>query len=103
VSRLLASWDLHYSMSASRQPKTGVTFRSPQSWLPPLPATVGETVDHVCRQNLCRPADPRLTDTTAQRIDLPAATVLRTFDDLKSYRLPRLLAAILDTPEHMSR
>ena len=103
MSRLLASWDLHYSLSASRQPKTGVTFRSPQSWLPPLPATVGETIDHVSRRILCRPAGNRLINTVAQRIDLPAETVLRTFDDLRSYRLPRLLAALLDTPEHMSR
>ena len=103
VSRLLASWDLHYSMSASRQPKAGVTFRSPQSWLPPLPATVGETIDHVSRQLLGRPAGAKLTTTVSQRIALPPETVLRTFDDLKSYRLPRLLAAVLDTPEHLSR
>ena len=103
VSRMLGSWSLHYRTAGRWQPDTGVTFRTPESWLPPLPATVAEVIDHVSGQFLCPPADSRLTSVVAGRIDLPASTQLRTFDDLRSWRLARLLAAVLDTPEHMSR
>ena len=103
VSRLLACWDLHYAAAISKKPATGATFRTPQSWLPPLPATVAETIDHVCRQLVCRPAGTKMTTPVSQRIALSPDAVLRTFDDLKSYRLSRLLAAVLDTPAHMSR
>lgn len=103
VSRLLSLWGLHYGMAGRYQPTTGVTFRTPQSWLPALPATLAEVIDHVCRQLLCRPADARLTSVVAQRIALSPDTRISTFDDLRSWRLPRLLAAVLDTPEHMSR
>ncbi len=103
VSRVLACWDVHYALAAGHQPHSGAVRRTPQSWLPPLPATVGEIVDHVCRQLLCRPADARLIAVVSQRIGLSSGTVIRVFDDLRSWRLPRLLAAVLDTPEHMSR
>jgi len=103
VSRLLSAWNLHYRMAGSQLPTTGVTFRTPQSWLPPLPATVGEIIDHVSQQLLCRHATTRLTSVVAQRIDLPATTTIRVFDDLGTWRVARLLAAVLDTPEHMSR
>ena len=103
VSRLLASWDLHYLMAAGNLPDTGVTFRRPQSWLPRLPATVEETVEHVCRQLVSRRAGAKMTAAVSERIGLSPDTVLHTFDDLKDHRLPRLLAAVLDTPQHMSR
>ncbi|MBA2638569.1 MAG: DUF1800 domain-containing protein [Nocardioidaceae bacterium] len=103
VSRLLASWNVHYGMAGRYQPTTGVTFRTPESWLPPLPASVVDIVDHVCRQLLCRPADARLVSVVAQRIALSADTQILVFDDLRSWRLQRLLAAVLDTPEHMTR
>ncbi len=103
VSRLISCWSLHYAMAGAWQPGTGVSFRAPESWLPPLPSTVAGVVDHVSRQLLCRPADARLIAVVAERIDLPPDTPIRTFDDLRAWRLPRLLAAVLDTPEHMSR
>lgn len=105
VSRLLACWNIHYGLAAGYSPKTGITYRTTASWLPDslLPTTVAALIDHVCRQLLCRPADDRLTAAVAQRINLAASTPLRSMDDLKSWRVPRLVAAVLDTPEHMSR
>lgn len=102
VSRMLMSWSIHYSV-ARRMPANGATFRDSASWLPPLPATLGEVIDHICRQILGRPSNIRLRRIASERIDLPVNTTVRTFADLGESRIPLLLAGVLDTPEHMKR
>lgn len=103
TSRMLGSWQVHWSLSGGFYPQTGVDYRSRASWLPRLPARFDEVVDHVARQLLGRPASAQMLKAASTYTELSPSTRIRKPDDLSPFRLTKLLATLLDTPAHMSR
>jgi len=103
VGRILGSFHLHGVASNGVNPADGVTYRNIAAWLPPLPATLQEIVDHVSGQLLARRPTARMSKAVAQRLGVQLTDNFRTFDELRDYRARRMLACLLDTPQHMSR
>jgi len=103
VGRMLGSFHLHGVLANGSSPATGVTYRKLPAWLPAFPATVQQIVDHVSSQLLARRPTARMSTAVSQRLEFPLDRVIRSFDELADYRARRLLACLLDTPQHMSR
>jgi len=103
TSRMLGSWQVHWTVAGGYFPATGVTYRPNAAWLPALPARFDEVVDHVCRKLLSRAATTRMQQAASIYTGLSAGTRIASPDDLSPYRLAKLLATLLDTPAHMNR
>ena len=68
-----------------------------------------EYVDHLCHTWLGRPADDRLLKAATQAVTGPesweivtASTTVTSKHALASWLFPRLVSALLDTPDHMT-
>ncbi|MGH3498505.1 MAG: DUF1800 domain-containing protein [Nocardioidaceae bacterium] len=103
ASRMLNSFNVHHLAAGGYYPVEDVTYRTAASWLPRLPASLGEVVDHVCRQALTHPATPEIKSAVAVRLGMPMRTPIRDRAQMPAYRMARLLGTVLSTPLHMSR
>lgn len=109
ASRLFASYDMHQSLSGGWWPKEAATYRTAASWLPATSLRFDAYVDHLCRTWLGRSADARLIQAATQAVTGPekwaiitASTVVDSKHSLASWLFPRLVSALLDTPDHMT-
>ncbi|MDQ3104055.1 MAG: DUF1800 family protein, partial [Actinomycetota bacterium] len=103
ASRMLASWTTHQSLSGGWTPSSGVTYRQWSTWLPALPATVGEIVDHVCRGLLGRQSTARQRQAAATRTGMSVNQRVASLTGFGEQRVVQVLAALLDGPAHMTR
>ncbi len=108
-SRLFASYDMHQSLSGGWWPKEAATYRTAASWLPTTSLRFDTYVDHLCRTWLGRAADARLLKAATEAVTGPqtwavvtASTVVTSKHALTSWLFPRLISALLDTPDHMT-
>lgn len=101
--RALASVDLHWAVATRGWPQAQVVHREPASWLPPLPTTLRDLVDHLSRLLLQRPASTRLLEACELAVATPVATELTETHPVVVHHVGRLLAAVLDQPEHYAR
>ncbi|HEY7042596.1 MAG TPA: DUF1800 domain-containing protein, partial [Nocardioidaceae bacterium] len=103
ASSVLNSFDTHYSLSGGWIGEKGsVTYRTRRSWLPEKALRFDHFVDHLCRVLLGRPSNDRLQHAARQATGCRSAEIVDADHQLVSWMMPRLLTAILDTPEHMS-
>ncbi len=103
VSRVLNSFEAHLSAAGGWWPTGQVRYREPLSFLPRLPATLGQVVEHVSKELLSRPATRELRAAVSAKLDLRLDHELRSPDEFGGWRMVPLLATVLDTPAHMSR
>jgi hypothetical protein len=105
VNRVLRSFEFHHNAAAGWWPSQDVTYRSDTQWLRGLsfPCSLDRVTDHVSRQVLCRPATPQLKRAVAARLDMARTDELRSIDDMRMWRLGYVLAAALNSPDHMHR
>ena len=105
ASRLLASFDVHYSMSAGWWPKHA-GYHSATDWVPLTGSQsmrFDALVDHLSRRLLCRAANHRVLDACCVATGLGPADSITIGDPLVMSGMAGLLATVLDSPEHMSR
>ena len=100
--RMLGSWLFHRTLGGG-SPSSGATHRTPESWLPALPARLDTIVDDMSRELLCRPATSALRTAASTCLGIPEDQVISRFDDLRSWRISLLVSTILNTPQHMTR
>lgn len=106
ASRILASFQTHYSMAGGWWPKQDATYHAMKDW---VPITGSEAirfdalVDHLSRRTLCRPAGTRFTEACCLATGLAADAQITTDHQLVRWGMPKLLTTVLDSPEHMSR
>jgi hypothetical protein len=103
ASRLLASFDTHYSMAGRWWPKQDMTYREPVSWMPAPSVRFDALVDHLCKQLLGKPAPRRLLNACTQATGIGAATTITSSHTIMRWQFPVLLTTLLDTPDHMHR
>jgi len=104
ASRILGSLDMHYSLAGQWVGEKGsARFRPHASWLPADRVRLDRLVDHLSRLLLGRPASDRLQTAARQAVGYRAGEVIDRDHAIVQWLMPRLLTAILDTPEHMSR
>ena len=104
VSRMLNAFRVHQLLAGGYQPSRDVVYRQAHEWLPRrLPTSLGAVVNRVSVKLLARPASDTLQAAVATRLGLPMTTRIRSRQDMADWRMVRLLATVLDTPEHMTR
>ncbi len=103
ASRMLAAFDVHYSLSGQWWPSKGATFTPHAAWLPQKEIRFDGLVDHLSRLLLHRPASPTLLKACGESVGLGRKTVVTRKHDLVRWGMPRLLTTLLDSPTHMSR
>ena len=103
VSRLLASFDVHYSTANGWWPTADITYRAPASWLPQPSVRFDALVDHLCVQLLGRHASARLIETACAALELRPQDTITTSHAVVRWRMGYLLSTLLDTPEHLHR
>ncbi|MDN4172508.1 DUF1800 domain-containing protein [Nocardioides sp. SOB77] len=101
--RVLASVDLHWSMAHQSWPSKELVHRATADYLPPLPVTLQELVDHVSRIVLGKPAPAYLVEACALATGYPAGEVVTAEHALVKHHVPKVLATLLDSPDHYSR
>ena len=102
-ARMLASYRIHNVLSGGYYPTADVRYRDRGAWMPPLPATFAQVVDHVSRQVLCRPATPALVQACGQLVGARPRDRITGTHRVVRYGIPRLLLTVLDSPDHFLR
>ena len=106
VSRMLASFQAHYSMAGGWWPKQQLTYHPLTAW---VPLTDGQSmrfdalVDHLSRRLLGRTASARLLDACCLASGVTASTSITTTHSVVRWGMPVLLTTVLDGPEHLTR
>ena len=106
VSRMLASFETHYTLCGGWWPTAQTTYHPLASW---VPLQTGQSmrfdalVEHLSRTLLGRTAPARLVDACCLAAGLTAATSITLDHALVKWGMPVLLTTVLDSPEHMSR
>ncbi|WP_232680528.1 DUF1800 domain-containing protein [Nocardioides sp. R-C-SC26] len=101
--RALASLDLHWNLANRSYPTAQIVYREHAAWVPTFPITLRDLVDHLARTVLARRSTVEMLETCCLAIGLPADTVVTGVDHGAVTGMPRLLAALLDSPEHYAR
>jgi uncharacterized protein (DUF1800 family) len=108
ASRVFASYEMHHNHAGGWWPKDA-TYRPAASWLPASSTRFDAYVDHLCKTWLGRAADARLQKAATQAVTGPeswavvtASTLVTSKHSLGGWLFPRLVLALLDTPDHMT-
>lgn len=103
VSRMLGSFDVHYTMSGGWWPRGRATYRTPKQWLPQTTIRFDQLVDHLSRRILGRPSTILLRSVASQATGIPASALITADHDLVRWQMSRLLTVFLDSPQHLGR
>lgn len=103
TSRMLVTWQVHWTLAGGWWPSSGVRYRSRAQWLPPLPIRYGQLIDHLSRRILARPASLQFRRSVARFADMSLDHRIRVVDDMPTWKLALTLAAVLNAPAHMRR
>ena len=106
VSRVLASFETHYTLCGGWWPTAQTTYHPVASW---VPLAAGQSmrfdalVEHLSRAFLGRTAPARLVEACCLATGLTPATSITLNHALVKWGMPVLLTTVLDSPEHMTR
>jgi hypothetical protein len=100
----LGRWNAHVSLAAGGWPSELVRPSLKKRFVPkPLPDTYGELLGHMARRLVHRPLPPDHRDAVLGFFGKTAGSRLRSGDEAIGWRLPYLVALILDSPSHLIR
>jgi len=102
-SRILASLDLHYTMSGGWWPTAGMVRPSTTDWLPAPAVTFRDLVERLCNRMLHLPTPDGMLQACCQAVGVTPDTVITAQHALVRWQFPRLLTAVLDSPHHLKR
>ncbi len=103
VSRVLASFRMHWLLAGGYYPDTGVRYKPPRSWLPRSGVRLDQYVDHTCRMLLGRPSTSLDLKAVCQATGHGPAEKVTARHPLASWMFVRMAIVLLDSPDHMSR
>jgi hypothetical protein len=103
-TRVIASMSQHWNMAGGWWPKRDATYRTGAAWRPQAePLAFRDLVDHLSRLILHRPSTPTLLRACCQATEKSPTATIGATSDIYGWRGPRLLGAILDSPEFYAR
>lgn len=103
TSRMLASFDLHYTMSGGWWPSKGFSRIEGAGWLPAKQVRFDVLVEHLSRSLTGRRAPSWLVTACAQATRCQPGELIDANHQVIRWHLPRLLTTVLDQPAHMTR
>jgi hypothetical protein len=101
-ARLLASMRFHQSAAAGWADEKTV-YRKPEQWLPGRHPRFDEVVDHLCQQLMHKHSTKKLLKACCVAVEIPPYEAIDKDHELVEWKFPRLLATLLDSPDHLSR
>ena len=102
-TRMLNSWQMHWGLAGGYSPSQQATYLTPASYLPQASIRFDRFVDHLCRVLLGRGSTPVLLDAACEGTGTGVAEVVTADHAVIRWKFARLVAALLDSPEHMTR
>ncbi len=102
-TRMLNSWKMHWGLAGGWTPGQQVTYRTPASYLPATSIRFDLFVDHLCRILLGRGSTSVLLDAACEATGTGTAEVVTVEHAVIRWKFYRLVATLLDSPEHMTR
>jgi uncharacterized protein (DUF1800 family) len=103
TTRMLNSWRMHWLLAGGWWPDGEATYKRPVAFLPQSGIRFDELVDHLSRVVLGRRSTSKLLKAACEGCDVaPEESIIKTHS-VMSWKFPRLLAVLLDTPAHMGR
>ena len=102
AGRLLNGMGHHVNLAAGWWPTADVTRPAPKAWLPALPATLEQVIDHIGRELLGQRPTAAVRRGVATVVGVPLSRRM-TAGDLWDFRVQCILAALLDSPTHLHR
>ena len=105
ASRMLGSFQMHWSLAEGDWPTQDVAYRSPGTLLPAGTFTVAAYADHLCRLLHAAPADAATTRAVAQAIGTGTDRVVdkELRSELAGWLGVRAISTVLDHPRHLTR
>jgi hypothetical protein len=102
-ARALGSMSMHWSMAGGWWPTAELDYRTPSAWVPAKkPIRFADLVDEVSRDLLHRPASKHLVETACLATGCGRKEKIDREHGLYPWGFPRLLAAVLDSPDHLA-
>ncbi|HET6562242.1 MAG TPA: DUF1800 domain-containing protein [Marmoricola sp.] len=102
AGRILSGLDLHRTLAAGWWPTEDARVRSLEEWLPAMPASVGEIIDHVSGLLFGEPPSRGVRAGVATALGLPLEQVVPA-SQMWSTRTLSIVASLLDSPTHLMR
>lgn len=103
ASRMLASMDVHMTLSGGWWPTEGARYRKDAAWVPKFPMRFDKLVDHLSRTLLHQPSTSTLLQACCEAVDIePHARITRKHP-LVRWNMQRLLTTFLDSPAFLTR
>lgn len=103
-SRVLASMEAHWGMAGGWWPILDMTYPARASWAPELPIPFRDLVDHLSRLLHHRESDASLLEGACLATGVTDPDVLvRAGSAIMTWRMPSLLATLLDHPRWYRR
>lgn len=103
ASRAMGSASAHWNAAGGWWPSKQVTYRAAADWVPELPIAFRDLVDHLCRTLLHRPSTPTLLQACCVAAGMDPAATVTASSAVVRWSMPRVLGALLDSPEHYTR
>jgi hypothetical protein len=100
---MLNSWRMHWAMAGGWWPDGRAAYRSPTYWLPEDSLRFDAFVDHLSRVLLGRRSTDALLTAAVKGCDVQPDERVTRRHPVVGWKLPRLLAVLLDSPAHMTR
>ena len=102
-SRLMASMDVHATMSGGWWPTKDVRYRTRHSWVPSYPLRFDKLVDHLAQVLLHRRSDATLLEACCLAVDCRPGERITRDHAVAQWDSPRLLTVFLDSPAFYHR
>ena len=103
TTRMLNSWQMHWGMAGGWWPNDQVRYKRPAAFLPERRLRFDQLVDHLSRVMLGRPSTDKLLKAACEGCDVQPGEVVSRSHAVIQWKFPRLVAVLLDSPEHMYR
>ena len=103
TGRILSSLVVHRNLAAKWWPTKAATFRSTADWMPPLPATVEDVIDHVALRVLGQRPTANISAGIATLLGWPLSHKLTGTEAQWYWTVPRIVTSLLDSPLHLHR
>ncbi len=103
ASRMLCSYQMHWNMSGRHYPGKDVKYRTPASWLPKPRIRFDAYVDHLSRILTGRRSTALILQAACEATGVTGSTKITKDHPVSDFLFPRLVAALLDSPAHMTR
>ncbi|MBF4767215.1 DUF1800 domain-containing protein [Nocardioides agariphilus] len=102
-ARLMASLDMHYTLSGGWWPRERTHYIQPVDRLPAKQVRFDRLVDDLSRRILHRPASDKLLKACCMATAAKPGEIISDQHPVVLWLMPRLLTTILDSPDFMSR